>query len=82
MTKGTYSMGKKSGKRTQVIRCRRCGKKTYHKSHKTCSSCGYGKSKKLRSYAWQNKTGTGNHKKQKTIIRTKKANRRLPRIQH
>jgi len=77
MTKGTSSMGKKSGKRTQVIRCRRCGKKTYHKSHKICSSCGYGKSKKMRSYAWQNKTGAV--KKQKTIRRSKKGNRKFPK---
>ncbi|MBD3313069.1 50S ribosomal protein L37e [Candidatus Woesearchaeota archaeon] len=54
MTKGTPSMGKKSGKKTH-IHCRRCGKRTYHKSHKVCSSCGYGNSAKLRSYSWQKK---------------------------
>ncbi|HLC74695.1 MAG TPA: 50S ribosomal protein L37e [Candidatus Nanoarchaeia archaeon] len=52
MTKGTPSMGKKSGKKN-MIRCRRCGSRSYHIRHKACSSCGFGKSKKLRSYAWQ-----------------------------
>jgi len=54
MTKGTSSMGKKSGKKTH-IRCRRCGEKTYHCRQSTCSSCGYGKSAKMRSYAWKKK---------------------------
>jgi len=52
--KGTPSMGKRS-KGKSHIRCRRCGKKTYHVSKKVCSSCGYGKSKRLRSYKWQKK---------------------------
>ena len=54
MTKGTASMGKKAGKRSG-IRCRRCGRPSYHKVKGVCSSCGYGKSRKLRSYAWQKK---------------------------
>ncbi|MFH1850216.1 MAG: 50S ribosomal protein L37e [archaeon] len=54
MTKGTPSMGKKSGKKTHIV-CRRCGKKTYHASHKICSSCGFGKTPKLRDYAWRKK---------------------------
>jgi len=54
MTKGTASMGKKSGK-TNMIQCRRCGKKTYHMRKKKCASCGFGKSAKLRSYTWQKK---------------------------
>jgi len=65
MTKGTASMGKKSGKRNKIARCRRCGKKTYHRSKKTCSSCGYGSSKKLRSYSWQKKKEKGKLKKRK-----------------
>ncbi len=52
MTKGTASMGKKSGKDVH-IRCRRCGKASYHKINGICASCGYGKSAKLRSYSWQ-----------------------------
>jgi large subunit ribosomal protein L37e len=54
MTKGTPSMGKKSGK-TSHIRCRRCGEHSYHIRIKRCSHCGYGKSAKLRSYNWQKK---------------------------
>jgi len=60
MTKGTPSMGKKSGKRT-TIKCRRCGKVKYHKIKKICSSCGFGKSAKLRDYNW--------HKKKKKVTR-------------
>jgi large subunit ribosomal protein L37e len=44
MSKGTPSMGKKN-KKTH-IRCRRCGRNTYHIRKKVCASCGFGKSKK------------------------------------
>ncbi|MBW2977431.1 50S ribosomal protein L37e [Candidatus Woesearchaeota archaeon] len=54
MTKGTPSMGRKSGKKTH-IRCRRCGKRTYHARKKRCSSCGFGASSKLRKYNWKKK---------------------------
>ena len=54
MGTGTAAMGKKSGK-SNMIHCRRCGKRTYHQTKKKCSSCGYGKSAKLRSYSWQKK---------------------------
>ena len=52
MTKGTPSMGKKSGKKS-TIRCRRCGRRSYHIRHKRCSSCGYGGSARMRRYAWK-----------------------------
>jgi len=52
MSKGTASQGKKSKGKTHIA-CRRCGKISYHKTKKVCSSCGYGKSAKKRSYAWQ-----------------------------
>jgi len=45
-------MGKKSGKDVH-IRCRRCGRASYHKIDGICSSCGYGKTAKLRKYTWQ-----------------------------
>ncbi|MBI5872514.1 50S ribosomal protein L37e [archaeon] len=65
MTKGTPSMGKKSGKNVH-IRCRRCGRASYHKINGICSHCGYGKSKKLRRYSWQKKSfrrkGTKNYR--------------------
>jgi len=54
MTKGTPSMGKKSGKKN-MIRCRRCGKKTYHIRKKKCASCGYGGTSKMRKYSWMKK---------------------------
>lgn len=54
MTKGTPSMGKKSGKKTHIY-CRRCGRHTFHIRKKRCASCGYGKSKRLRSYSWMKK---------------------------
>ncbi|RJX16462.1 hypothetical protein CW703_01155 [Candidatus Bathyarchaeota archaeon] len=30
------------------IRCRRCGRRAYHKTKKKCAACGYGKTKKLK----------------------------------
>lgn len=49
MTKGTTS--KKGGKKAHTI-CRRCGKHAFHVQKKVCAACGFGKSKKLRSYNW------------------------------
>ncbi|RMF91106.1 MAG: 50S ribosomal protein L37e [Methanobacteriota archaeon] len=51
MSKGTTSKGKRN--KTVHIRCRRCGKSSYHVRQKTCSACGFGRSRRLRSYAWQ-----------------------------
>lgn len=48
----TASMGKHSSGKTH-IRCRKCGKITYHIRKKKCSSCGFGGSTKTRSYNWQ-----------------------------
>ncbi|MBW2997084.1 MAG: 50S ribosomal protein L37e [Candidatus Hermodarchaeia archaeon] len=56
MSKGTASMGKRSGKKTHIY-CRRCGKHTYHARKKECSSCGYGVSSKLRKYSWNTRRG-------------------------
>ncbi len=56
MSKGTASMGKKSGKKSHMT-CRRCGKHAMHMRKKTCASCGYGNSAKLRRYGWQKKQG-------------------------
>jgi large subunit ribosomal protein L37e len=55
MSKGTPS----KGGRNKVVhaRCRRCGKNSYHVRQKTCSACGFGRSSKLRSYAWIKKKG-------------------------
>lgn len=51
MGTGTPAMGRKSGKKTH-IRCRRCGRHTYHVQKKRCSACGFGETTKLRSYKW------------------------------
>jgi large subunit ribosomal protein L37e len=53
MTKGTASMGKRN-KRLH-IRCRRCGRNSFHMKKKICSSCGFGRSKKIRHYNWHGK---------------------------
>ncbi len=57
MTKGTPSFGKRN-KRVHMA-CRRCGKHAYHKQHKICSACGFGKSARIRKYAWQWKEALG-----------------------
>ncbi|MBU4245464.1 50S ribosomal protein L37e [archaeon] len=43
--------------------CRRCGKHSYHTSKKTCATCGFGKTAKLRTYSWQNKHSSGGRKR-------------------
>ncbi|MCD6513589.1 MAG: 50S ribosomal protein L37e [Candidatus Asgardarchaeia archaeon] len=53
MTKGTPSFGKMN-KKTH-IRCRRCGRRAYHVRKKRCAACGFGASKRIRRYSWQNK---------------------------
>jgi large subunit ribosomal protein L37e len=57
MVKGTHSQGLQSKGKTHIV-CRRCGKRTFHVSRKICASCGYGKSKRLRSYGWAKKKPT------------------------
>jgi large subunit ribosomal protein L37e len=55
--KGTPSFGKRN-KKTH-IRCRRCGKNSYNARKRFCSACGFGRSKRIRSYKWQNKKING-----------------------
>ncbi|MCK4310627.1 MAG: 50S ribosomal protein L37e [Methanomicrobia archaeon] len=50
MSKGTASFGKRN-KKTHII-CRRCGKRSYKVTKGYCASCGYGRSSKMRNYAW------------------------------
>ena len=52
--KGTPSMGKKSGKKNMIY-CRRCGKRTLNLTGRVCSSCGFGKSARIRHYTWSKK---------------------------
>ncbi|MHA2091390.1 MAG: 50S ribosomal protein L37e [Candidatus Kariarchaeaceae archaeon] len=51
MTKGTPSFGKHN-KRASHQMCRRCGNRSFHIQKKRCSSCGFGRTAKIRSYAW------------------------------
>jgi len=48
MVKGTPTQGKMSTGKLHII-CRRCGSKSYHMKRGVCSSCGYGRSKRLRN---------------------------------
>ena len=50
MTKGTTSRGKRTKK--PHIRCRRCGRHSYHATKGVCAHCGYGTSSKMRQYNW------------------------------
>ncbi|MBU5575218.1 MAG: 50S ribosomal protein L37e [Candidatus Aenigmatarchaeota archaeon] len=62
MTKGTPSFGKHN--KITHIRCRRCGRNSYHIQKKKCAACGY-PNKRLRSFrwAWKEILGKGNRKK-------------------
>ncbi|WP_082098527.1 MULTISPECIES: 50S ribosomal protein L37e [unclassified Methanosarcina] len=53
MSKGTASMGKRQ-KRTHA-KCRRCGSVSLNIHTKECTSCGFGKTTRMRSYKWQAK---------------------------
>ncbi len=57
MSKGTASFGKRN--KSLHIRCRRCGRKSFHKKKRYCAACGFGRSKRLRRYSWQNKKING-----------------------
>ncbi|HEX32837.1 MAG TPA: 50S ribosomal protein L37e [Candidatus Aenigmarchaeota archaeon] len=54
MSKGTPSKGKHSRGKTH-IRCRRCGRHSFNLRKGYCAACGYGRTKKIRSYAWSAK---------------------------
>ncbi|MCS7116135.1 MAG: 50S ribosomal protein L37e [Nitrososphaerota archaeon] len=51
MVKGTTSFGK-MGKGKTHIRCRRCGRHSFHVRKKRCAHCGFGSSPKIRRYSW------------------------------
>ncbi|BGO92616.1 hypothetical protein NBRC10512_008163 [Rhodotorula toruloides] len=71
-TKGTTSFGLRHTKSHTL--CRRCGRRSFHKQHKSCASCGY-PAAKLRSYEWGQKakrrhtTGTGRMRYLKGVSR-------------
>ncbi|MBT3771824.1 MAG: 50S ribosomal protein L37e [Euryarchaeota archaeon] len=54
MSKGTPSRGKRQ--KSTHIRCRRCGKHSYHKQKSVCASCGYGETARMRSYSWNKRS--------------------------
>lgn len=54
MVKGTTSMGQHSRGKTHII-CRRCGRRSYNVAKGYCAACGFGRSKRIRRYRWQNK---------------------------
>jgi len=54
MSKGTPSFGKHNKGKTH-IRCRRCGRHSFNVRKGYCVACGYGRSKRMRRYSWQNK---------------------------
>ena len=51
--KGTPSFGKMNKNKTH-IRCRRCGRHSFNVRKGYCVACGYGKSKRMRRFSWQN----------------------------
>ncbi|MEM2192518.1 MAG: 50S ribosomal protein L37e [Candidatus Hadarchaeales archaeon] len=53
MTKGTPSKGKRH--KVVHIRCRRCGRRSYHAQKGVCSACGFGRSARIKQYRWKNK---------------------------
>jgi len=54
MTKGTTSFGKASKGKTH-IRCPRCGRHSYNVAKGYCAACGWGRSRRIKRYSWQNK---------------------------
>ncbi|ABO34753.1 50S ribosomal protein L37e [Methanococcus maripaludis] len=64
MTKGTPSQGKHNKGSNHIV-CRRCGRRSFHVRKKVCAACGFGKSSKIKRFAWQWKkvTGKGNRVK-------------------
>ena len=63
MAKGTPSQGKRN-KKTHII-CRRCSRHSYHVRKKSCAACGFGRTKKIRTYSWKWKTVTRERKPHK-----------------
>ncbi|NMC07505.1 MAG: 50S ribosomal protein L37e [Candidatus Lokiarchaeota archaeon] len=57
MGKGTPAKGLHN-KKTH-IRCRRCGRTSFHVRHKLCAACGFGKTTRIRRYNWQTKKVMG-----------------------
>ncbi|DAC34727.1 MAG TPA: 50S ribosomal protein L37e [Candidatus Thalassarchaeaceae archaeon] len=55
-------MGKKQ--KSTHIRCRRCGRHSYHKQKRACASCGFGETARLRKFRWSKRNRSmAEHKK-------------------
>jgi large subunit ribosomal protein L37e len=73
MVKGTPSMGKKVG--VKHIRCRRCGRISFHVKKGKCAACGFGKTKTIRKYRWQPRNYRRIRKQQKVRPKVRKTRR-------
>ena len=51
MVKGTASFGRHN--KNTHIKCRRCGRHSYHMQKSKCSACGFGKSAKMYNHNWK-----------------------------
>lgn len=77
MAKGTPAMGKKVG--VKHIRCRRCGRVSFHVKKGKCAACGFGKTKKMRSFNWLARNFRRMRKRQKVkpIEKKRKKDRKV-----
>lgn len=78
MAKGTPARGKMIG--VKHIRCRRCGRVSYHAKKQECAACGFGKTKKLRAFNWLARNFRRTRKVQKVapkpVIKKRKGQKR------
>ncbi|MFP3314549.1 MAG: 50S ribosomal protein L37e [Thermocladium sp.] len=58
MGTGTPTFGRMNRGKSHIT-CPRCGRHSYNVVKGVCAACGWGKSKKLRRYSWQNKKING-----------------------
>lgn len=49
MGKGTPA---RRGGKIVHIRCRRCGRHSYHRQKEVCASCGFGATARWRGFSW------------------------------
>jgi len=54
-------MGKRQ--KSTHIRCRRCGRHSYHKTKSVCSHCGYGATARIRKYRWSKRNRSMSERK-------------------
>jgi len=54
-------MGKRQ--KSTHIRCRRCGRHSYHKTKGVCSHCGYGATARIRKYRWSKRNHSMSERK-------------------